>query len=178
MRIMRVFIAIDLPEDVKEELIKAQKSINSEKDKLSIARELHLTLKFIGEVTEDEVEKIKKALSKIKFKKFNLTLDGTGVFPNENFIRVAWVGIKENKELMQLSKDIKEALPEYKEDYPFSAHLTLARVKFVEDKTEFFNKVKNLKIKPLTFEVKDFRLYSSKLSPKGPTYDVLAIFKA
>lgn len=176
---MRLFIAIDLPEDVKSELEKAQNSLKSEKDKITIARELHLTLKFLGRaVDEKEVDKIKKALSKIKFKKFSLTLEGTGVFPSEKYIRVAWVGIQENKELMQLAKAIKEALPEYKEDYPFSAHLTLARVKFVEDKEEFYNKVKNLKIKPLMFEVKDFKLYSSKLSPKGPTYDALATFKA
>ena len=175
---MRVFIAIDLPEEVKEELQKAQSSLKSEKDKITLAKELHLTLKFIGEVTEAEVENIKKALSEIRFRPFELTLDRTGVFPSEKYIRVVWAGIEGNKELQQLAKDIKEALPEYKEDYPFSAHLTLARIKYLENKTEFVDKVKSLKIKPIKFKVPEFRLYSSKLSPKGPVYDVLAAFEA
>ncbi len=175
---MRLFIAIDLPEEVKEELAKAQNSLKSEKDKITIARELHLTLKFIGEVSDDEVDNIKKSLSKIKFKPFKLTLNGTGVFPSEKFIRVAWVGIQENDELMQLAKAIKESLPEYKEDYPFSAHLTLARIKYLENKEEFVNKVKNLNIKPLTFEVAEFKLYKSTITPKGPIYEELEKIKS
>jgi 2'-5' RNA ligase len=175
---MRLFIAIDLPEDVKSELKKAQDSLRSEKDKLTIARELHLTLKFLGETPEKEVEKIKKALSKIKFKRFKLRLDGTGLFPTEKFIRVAWVGLEESKDLKELAQKIKESLPEYKEDYPFNPHLTLSRIKLLENRENFVKKVKNLKIKPLEFEVKNFVLYSSKLSPKGPTYNTLDVLKS
>jgi len=65
---MRTFIAIEMPKEIKEILLDAQKQINTEKAKIRLTKAFHLTLKFLGEVEEKKIEEIKSALKKIKFR--------------------------------------------------------------------------------------------------------------
>lgn len=169
---MRLFIAINLPTEVKKELKKAQDSIPEAK--LSKTKDFHLTLKFLGE-TENKDEIIQR-LKKIYFKPFRLYLDSIGTFSDKNKIKVIWAGIKENKDLKQLQINIEEVFPEFKKDFDFHPHLTLARVKHIENNEDFEKKLNKIKIEKLEFEVKDFRLISSKLTPKGPVYNTLEEF--
>ncbi|MBU4284575.1 MAG: RNA 2',3'-cyclic phosphodiesterase, partial [Nanoarchaeota archaeon] len=78
---MRVFIAIEMPEEIKKILLDAQKQINTEKAKVRPAKAFHLTLKFLGEVEEKKAEEIKSALNEISFKQFKTALTEIGVFP-------------------------------------------------------------------------------------------------
>ncbi|MEM4247846.1 MAG: 2'-5' RNA ligase family protein, partial [Candidatus Nanoarchaeia archaeon] len=92
--------------------------------------------------------------------------------------RVIWVGFKDDKHIKMLTSKIDEQLPEFKEDHEFKAHLTIGRVNFVKDKKALVECLKNLKLKPERFAVKEFKLYKSTLTGKGPIYDVISVFSA
>ncbi len=173
---MRLFIAIDVPEIISNYITEVQKKLTGAK--LTLTKSFHLTLKFLGEVTPAQAEDIKKKLEKIQFKPFTASLDGTGVFPSENMIRVVWIGIEPHDIICELQKQIDEALaPLFKKEKGFQPHITLARVKTVENKKQFTELVKNLKVEPFSFEVKHFKLIESKLQGKeGPLYTDFAVY--
>lgn len=177
---MRLFIAIEIPEEVKEFIGEVQEKI-SDKGKIRLVNkeQIHLTLKFLGEVQPDKAEKVTEELKKIKFKPFSVYLDSIGVFPSESYIRVVWIGLKPENDILELQSNIDEGLKSlFKKEKDFKAHVTLARVKFIEDKKEFLDKLRKIKIDKKKIEVNDFKLIKSTLGPKGPTYDTIALFKA
>jgi len=176
---MRTFIAIEMPEEIKEILLDAQKQINTEKVKIRPAKAFHLTLKFLGEIDETKIDEIKQKLKEIKFDSFETSLTNIGVFPDENYIRVVWAGLNdpENK-ITNLQKEIdsKMEILSFKKDTRFHPHLTLARVNFVEDRERFIKNLKEIKIKKETFQITEFKLIKSTLTGKGPVYEDLASF--
>ena len=78
----------------------------SSKIRLVNKGQIHLTLKFLGEVQPDKAEKVKEELKKIKFKPFSVYLDSTGVFPSESYIRVVWIGLKPENDILELQSNI------------------------------------------------------------------------
>ena len=162
---MRLFIAFDVSKEAKEHILAVQKQLTGAK--LTLTKSFHLTLKFLGEVTPAKTEEIKNKLKTVQFKPFTARLKGTGVFPNENFIRVVWLGIEPSDAICELQKKIEEALGGEKEK-DFKPHITLARVKSSDQ--QFADKIKKLKIEPVSFEVKEFKLIESKLETEGPVY--------
>ena len=172
---MRLFIAIDIPEQVKKQIedIKEQIKIDGKANFMK-TDDIHLTLKFLGEA--DDPEDIKAKLSKIKFKKFEAETSKLGVFPNENYIKVIWLGLKDHTKLAELKQQIDKTLPEFKDDHDFHAHLTIARVKFIKNKPELIKSLKAIKIEPKTFKITNFKLYKSTLTPEGPVYEELGVF--
>lgn len=177
---MRCFLAIELPEKIKDELLKIQEQIkdNNIKMKLVEKENLHLTLKFFGELNDYQVNKIKESLKQIKFKKFKANLGILGVFPSLNFIRVAWISLEPSEKVKELHNEIDEVLEKekFRKDKIFESHLTMARVKFIKNKQELINKLKEIKIKPLDFEVSSFVLKKSTLTEKGPVYEDIIKF--
>jgi len=176
---MRLFIAIDFNE-LKGEFTELQNKIDISLAMLKPVSTFHLTLKFLGKVSIENAEKVKKKLKNIKFKHFSLTLDKIGVFPSENYIRVIWVGTKDNEDIIKLQEKIELELKEFsfKKDFKFHPHITLARVKSVNNKEEFNKKLKDLRIEEKTIEVNNFKLVKSTLTPKGPVYEDLKEFSA
>jgi 2'-5' RNA ligase len=176
---MRLFIAIEIPEEVKEYIVKIQKDIDDTANKIRFAdkNQIHLTLKFLGEVQPDKADVIKEELKRISFNPFSVQLDKIGVFPDEGYIRVIWVGLKPEEPILELQKDIDEALEKsFKKEKNFKAHITLARVKYIEDKENFINKLKNIEIENKKIEVNNFKLVKSTLTPEGPVYENLMVF--
>ena len=175
---MRLFIAIDFGE-LRDCLIELQDNLPKEDVKLTLTKRYHLTLKFLGEVSETDAEKVIEILKKIKFEKFEINLDDIGVFPNENYIRVVWVGVNPKKQVIELQRNIEDSLKEFnfKKDFSFHPHITLARVKFVKDKPNFIDALKKLKInKDKIIITKEFKLIKSTLSPEGPIYEDWEVF--
>lgn len=165
---MRLFIAVDVPEEVSNYFFELQKKFPSAKQ--TLANSFHLTLKFLGDVPN--VEKIIELLSRLSFSEFTLTLDRIGFFPSQKHPMVIWVGVTPHDKITALQKQVDEALKSlFTPDHRFHPHLTLARIK------EAKNYELSLQIKPLSFKVSSFVLYESKLSPKGPTYSVIREFK-
>ncbi|MBW2969864.1 RNA 2',3'-cyclic phosphodiesterase [Candidatus Woesearchaeota archaeon] len=173
---MRVFIAFEVSQEAKEKLLNAQKKLQTDNAKLNLTKSFHLTLKFLGEITPARAEETRKKLETIQFQKFTAKLNGTGVFPEENHIRVVWAGIEPKDTICELQHKIDEALGEKEKD--FQPHITLARVKHVKDKKQFTEHIKKLKIEPISFEVKEFKLIQSKLGSQGPEYTDLATYSA
>jgi len=103
---MRLFIAIEIPKDIKEYISKILEEIDTTKNKIRFVNkaQTHLTLKFLGEVQPDKVEHITENLRKIAFKTFSVYLDKIGVFPNEDYIRVIWIGLKPEEPVLQIQK--------------------------------------------------------------------------
>ena len=172
---MRLFIAIDFNE-LKDYFLGLQ-GLLPKNAKLSLTRTFHITLKFLGEVQPDNVDGVIKILKKIKLEGFSVLLGSIGIFPTENYIRVVWVGLKPEDKIMELQNKIDESLKLlFRKEKDFKAHITLARVKYPEDKKEFLVELKKIKVENKKIEIKDFRLVKSTLSPKGAIYENLAVF--
>ena len=109
---MRLFVAIDLPEELKEYFSQVQNQIGEDSAQLSYVQKenLHITLKFLGEVKEENIKKIKEILGNIKFRPFSLVTEKMGIFPDENYIRVVWIGFKGEDILFELHKSIDISL--------------------------------------------------------------------
>lgn len=173
---MRLFIAIDVPESIKEHLTFLQRSIIDTDNNLKLIhpKNIHLTLNFIGE--EKKPEKVIKKLQKINFTPFNLQLSELGFFPTKENPHILWVGLKKNKYLFDLQKKIDLFFTPKKS---FKPHLTIARIKKIKEEEKIINllqQIEKLQVKNLSFKVKSFRLYKSTLTPIGPVYEVLETF--
>ena len=173
---MRVFIAIDPSIEVQEYIKSVQNGLDDTLVKLRLTSSFHLTLKFLGDVKQPK--EIIEKLSSVKFDKFELKTSNIGVFPNQNYIRVIWLGLQENLTLNKLQNDIENSLKEFKfkKDFKFHPHFTLARVSFVKDKVKFKDSLKKIKSEEKSFPVNKFILYESKLTKQGPVYKTLKTF--
>ncbi len=174
---MRLFIAIGFNE-FKEYLAELQKLL-PDNAKLSLVKSFHLTLKFLGDVQPDKADDIVKILKAVKFEPFIAHLDSIGIFPTENYIRVVWVGLQPEEKIAVLQKQIDDSLKKFfKKEKDFKAHITLCRVKYPEDKKSFVEELKKIKVEKKKIGIKDFRLVKSTLTPSGPVYEDLEVFKS
>ena len=174
---MRLFIAFGISREAKDELVKARKKLAY--SRLNYARELHLTLKFLGEVKEEKIADIKEKLGKIKFSSFEAYIQNIGFFPPEGDIRVVWAGIEPKEKIIELQKKVEDSLKGlFTEDNRFLPHITLARVKTIENKKFFKDSLANIKLDKVKFRVDGFRLMKSTLLPSGPVYEILEEYKA
>jgi len=176
---MRIFVAIKIPKDIKDCISGVQESIGDDLAKIRWVNkdQMHLTLKFLGEVQPSNIIEIKKELKKIEFNPFRTYLSSISMFPNENYIRVVWVGLEPEEEINSLQKDIDEKLKKlFKKDKDFKPHITLGRVKFVRDKEKFIENLRKIKIDNKKVDVNGFKLMKSTLSQKGPIYEEIASY--
>jgi len=173
---MRCFISVEIPEELKRTVSPLKKEIHTEGIKPVEDKNMHITLKFLGDVPEEKFGEIESALRKVEFSKFKIKLKGVGVFPNESYIRVVWVGCSDDAHLKDLSEKINDSLSGFFKKEPFSAHLTIARVKRKVDLNEFLDEHKDDEFGE--FEVSNFELKSSKLTREGPKYSTVSVFEA
>ncbi len=176
---MRLFIAIDVSGEIKEDIAKLKSFLEDVQGIRTVSDDnLHFTLKFLGDVGEENLEPVKKALSQVRFNPFKLRINKPGCFPNEDYVRVLWVDTEQSDELLSLKNNIDQALPGFKDDYEFRNHLTFARVKHLspEDKKKVIELITNARVEKKEFLVDKFKLYKSALTPKGPVYEVAASF--
>lgn len=175
----RLFVAIDLPEQVKEVVADiAGRELTGAR---RVPRDqLHLTLRFIGDADEATFQSIKGALGGVKGDSFPLTLKEVGHFPPGRHPRVLWVGMEENAQLRELQQEIELALigagipPEERR---FSPHITIARLKetppakvaALEEREHLFNAG--------PFPVEEFYLYSSLLTRDGAIHKREATYR-
>jgi len=173
---MRIFIAIPVPDQVKIHLSGIQNNISDAK--LTLVKDFHLTLKFLGEISESEVERIKTALDTIHCKPFDIELSSIGFFPSENYIRVVWVGLEPHERVIELQRQIDTILAGlgYKREKRFHPHITLARVKVITDKERFLGSIRSMSVEKLKINVKSFSLIKSTLTPEGPVYETIKTF--
>ncbi|MBN2808092.1 MAG: RNA 2',3'-cyclic phosphodiesterase [Deltaproteobacteria bacterium] len=165
---MRLFIALDLPEYIKRELVLLNTDLPQARWVPAV--QLHLTLRFIGELDETFVEDLKAALAVIRFPSFPLSLKGLGCFPSRRNPQVLWVGLEKSVALMALRKKVEIVLVKFgvtPDPRQFSPHITLARTRKTPSAliTTFLNQYALFHLPKIT--VSSFHLYSSILSSKG-----------
>lgn len=176
----RLFIAILLEEEIKRKIEKIKKEKMKKFPSSSLRwvekENFHITLNFLGNVEEEKIEEIKKAILKAvkEVSSFPIILNEVLTFP-EKKPRMIWVSGEVSPFLLSLKKKIDDNLREinisFKDNHPFRLHITLARAKGrVLFKREFKEKIQ------ISFLAKEIGLMESKLSPKGPTYIPLSIF--
>ena len=164
---MRAFIAVELPDEVKKELASIQQELEraSADVKWVKTENIHLTLKFLGNVDDDKIEKIKALLDKIasSHEKFEATLFKVGAFPKLEYPRVIWVGIDKGcnlaEEIAFKIENECERIGFAKENRPFSAHLTLGRVRSGKNKDALKKRLISATIKPQSFIVDEIILF-------------------
>ena len=178
---MRVFVAIEITSDkIINSISKFQSEININAKPVEL-HNLHFTLQFLGEISQDVVEKTIVALKSVKFSKFTVDFKGIGVFPKLKFPRIVWIGTDEKggKLLTELAKNVENVLLPlgFTVDKPFKPHITVFRIKNkIGDIEKELNKFKLINFG--TQEITGFKLKQSVLSSKGPSYSDLIEVKA
>jgi len=171
----RLFVAIDLPLSERAKL--AGMFFGIPGARWVPEDQLHLTLRFIGEVDGGVFRDIKETLADIKVAPFTMQLKGFGCFPPRKQPHVLWVGVDKNDQLMHLRNRVEAAVVKAgipPEQRKFSPHITLARLKDtpLSKLTNFLSGNGLFASEPFT--VNEFVLYSSVLSPKGAIHQVEA----
>lgn len=174
---MRLFIALDLPWEIKQTL--AQFGFNLPGARWVPARNMHLTLRFIGETKRLEAEEIDLALSGLHARGFSLVLTGTGWFEKAGRVGSIWVGVERNEALLHLQAKIETALrraglqPERRR---YTPHVTLARMDLpVGPCFAEFVQSRNLYRSP-PIEIDEITLFSSHLGDDAPVYTAEAAY--
>jgi len=177
---MRLFIAVDVPDKVESYIRKLQQQIPRDTGKFSLtsAAQYHITMAFLGEVSKLKLPDVRKSLESIDFDSFKVKTGNLGFFPDSNYIRVFWLGLRESKRMDDLAHKILKALPMAKKDHPFHAHITLARVKHLSDKQKFLKKVESMELEEIEWKVDKFRLMNSVLKQGGAVYEEVEEFCA
>jgi RNA 2',3'-cyclic 3'-phosphodiesterase len=182
---IRAFIAIDIPNDVHAAISEAQARLKRAHVGVKISwtkvDNLHITLQFLGYVEDAVLGQIKSALQSVAtaHQPFELSVRGTGAFPNGDRPRVVWVGCDDaHGRLKALAQAVQEATqplgfqPEHRE---FSAHLTLGRIKFPRPDAALTRALDSLKDNSFgTLRVEAIHLVESQLHPEGSIYTKLS----
>ena len=180
---MRTFIAIELSDAIKDSLTQIQSHLKySGSDVKWINKEnIHLTLKFLGEIDEKKCEQVKSILDGIAktMKPFDISLKETGAFPTIDFPRVIWVGLnkgaKESTELAnKINAELSTQIGFNIEARAFTAHLTIGRVRSGKNKVALKEKVLGIGDQVSgTEKINSVILFQSTLTPTGPVYTKL-----
>jgi 2'-5' RNA ligase len=174
---MRLFIAIPLPKRVKRKLLDLQQPIDGMR--WQSQEQMHLTLKFVGEVDKTTASELRHELDNIVHPDFTMTIAGIGYFPEGKKPKVVWAGIKENENLQELHQKVEghcEEMGIAPENRSYKPHITLGRTKNTSKRavTSFINQHKKFTITDTP--VSKFVLYESKLHPDGARHQRLQTY--
>jgi len=183
MEQVRSFVAIELPEELKAGLTQLQAQLKSGEQpwvKWVDPYSIHLTLKFLGNITVDRIGEITRAMEAAAqgIPPFHLMVKGLGVFPNLRRVQVAWVGLNgELDKLSQLQQRIESNLARLgfaPESRPFTPHLTLARLRnqaSLDERQRFGQLIADTRFEAAyTIEVDTVSLMRSQLTREGAIY--------
>ena len=176
---MRTFVAIEVNNNnILNSIHQVQSKLNIKAKPVEL-HNMHFTVQFLGEASEEMVKKISDALDNIEFSTFSVTFASIGVFPKPNSPRVIWIGVNDGvNELEKLAETIRAKLSDvgFSPDKKFKPHVTIFRVK---------NRIEDLPSKLEKFssysfgrqEVSEIKLKKSELTPNGPIYTDLLVVK-
>ena len=173
---MRAFVAIEITNnDIINSIKKFQKEINIDAKPVELAN-MHFTLQFLGEISDEIAQKVSQSLKTIEFSSFDVELKEIGAFPKPEFPRVVWIGTDEigGNMLIQLSKKVEKVLEPlgFFSDKPFKPHITVFRIK--KKIGDISGELKNYKMTNFGIQkISNIKLKKSVLTTSGPIYSDL-----
>ena len=177
---IRAFLSIDIDNDsLLSQIQKVQQKLDLTAAKMKIVRRdnIHFTLRFFGDTSSSRLNEIQTCLDKIEVHPFEVEIGGIGSFPNKRRPRVIWVGITHNEsEVLSLKSKVDSALAEigYQIEKKYTAHATIARVRFVKDPLRLAENLESLANESLgRMNIDRIRMIKSTLTPTGPVYETL-----
>lgn len=188
---IRLFIALKIPADIKKEIIDRRDQITgagletvqtktNAPLKWEPEEKLHLTLKFIGEVKEEILDDIIDSLSFIhNYKPFRCAFSSFGLFFRNNEAKILWAGFNVDKKLFDLVNQLNKNFIKFSvqpEQRKFKAHITLLRIKNNLDQ-DLINKFEKYKMNEIPFFADEITLFKSDLLQTGSVYTELKTFK-
>lgn len=180
---MRLFVALQIPSEVGKTLaaLLAELCAISREPRWVRPENLHVTLKFLGEVTDTKFDSLRVALTQVRSPQpVTVEFRGLGFFPTEKHPRVFWAGMEASPNLRTLAEEIENAVEKYgipREKREFSPHLTLARLERRKLDGKLGQAIaENAQRSFGTLWTKEFHLVQSKLKPSGAEYTTLASF--
>ncbi|MCL5103722.1 MAG: RNA 2',3'-cyclic phosphodiesterase [Armatimonadetes bacterium] len=183
MKVIRTFVAVLIDEGIRRRIAEVQEQLKkfAVGVKWVAPENLHITLKFLGDVREDELPRVHAAVGDaVKgMPRFEMSFGGLGAFPNLARARVVWVGIEDGREeLRELAARVDENLAKLgfeKEDRPFRAHVTIGRVKDGGSVSGLALGIEEIDARELgSQQVLSVAVMESELSGKGPVYSPLS----
>ena len=179
---MRAFIAIELSQEIKSTLSILQQSLQKTKADVKWVepQNIHLTLKFLGDINEAQLNQISGILDEAAKLNpaYSIRISELGAFPEIENPRVIWAGVDHgDSQTKQINRILEKRLSSIgipKEKNEFSAHITIGRVRSGKNRIKLSGELKRLNVgftgKELQMQVSKILLFESKLSPKGPAY--------
>jgi 2'-5' RNA ligase len=173
---VRTFIAIDLTPEMRERMLGPQGALAGCRARLTLVKTpaIHITLKFLGEIDEKTLARVKEALSRVRFEPFEISVGGVKGNPASS-PRVIWCEVRDEGGCRRLFEIVEEALAPLgipKEKRAYAPHATLARVKRFDP--SLLSVLKNLASEEFgSCPVSCIRLKKSTLTPQGPVYEDL-----
>ena len=180
---IRAFIAVELTSSARREIHRLQTKLQeADADvKWVNPNQLHLTLKFLGNIEETQIHSLEEALAETlhKFSPFSLQIEGLGAFPKTTAPRVLWVGVSTGEqELVALAGAAEKACQALRfepEERPFRGHLTIGRIRSGKQLASLVQLLEGIKFKGSVLSpIEKVILFQSTLSPSEPTYKRLA----
>ncbi|HJT26523.1 MAG TPA: RNA 2',3'-cyclic phosphodiesterase [Pyrinomonadaceae bacterium] len=176
----RVFCAVELPAEVRarleEHILRLRKEVPDAVVSWSRVENIHLTLKFFGNVAVKRIEKISEVADRVgrQFSRFQIRVGDTGVFPRPSRAQVLWIGVSDpSGQLSALHKNFEDecgAVGFEKEDRAYRPHLTIARLRKPEGAQRLAEAHLQMKFETIEVELKELVVFRSELSPKGSRY--------
>jgi len=175
----RGFIALDI--EPNDEIRKFMEGLEKTGAPLKMVNpnDIHITIKFLGDTEEDKVQDISEVVRRVLEEKepFTIDLEGVGAFPHLGYMKVVWIGTKEEPRLQKVAHRVEEELVPVgfpRDDKGFSPHVTVARVKGGKNKDRLKDTIKNYEgFFFKTHKVTKLKLMKSTLTKKGPIYETL-----
>ncbi len=178
--VWRVFCAVELPDPVREQLSEhirdVRQAVPDAVASWTRVENIHLTLKFFGNVAVDRIPTISEAIAKAtkEFSLFQIEVGGTGVFPKSSRAQVLWIGVNDpSGKLVGLQRQVENECAKKafeKEDRAYRPHLTIARIRRPEGARQLADAHLQIKFEPAQMAIQEIILFRSELNSKGSRY--------
>ena len=177
---MRTFVAVEITDQgILDSIKNIQSKLNIQAKPVEL-QNMHFTLLFLGEISDEMAQRVQNELKTIQFDSFDINFEGIGAFPKPKFARVIWIGVKNGAEqLVELAKKVEEKLSPlgFQSDKEFKPHMTIFRIKNkIDDITDELKKYSNTNFG--SQKVIEIKFKKSVLTPNGPIYTDLQVIKA
>lgn len=180
----RIFVAVDISDEVRRKVINYIENLRRDFRQIRVgwdkSEKLHLTLNFLGDADENQLENLIKIVGEIsaQIDDFYLQLADTGVFPNARNPRVLWIDVKDEKRNLEKINELLEKKCEEmgfaREKRKYIPHLTIGRVREPNRASELAKKHLANKFEPVEFSVSQIVIYESQLLPTGSIYSIVS----